>query len=67
MTDEDKMMFMFTTIHEEESPTSSCSYQVKIDPDDQYTPIGISVMKGGQECWWKSKADILFDYLTRRM
>ena len=64
---ERKMFFMFIAVNGEMSPTSSCSYDIKYSVDDGYTPIGISYMKDGQECWWKSKEDILFDYLTRRM
>lgn len=65
---ERKMMFMFTAINGEISPTSSCSYKIKYSHEvTSNHPIGISCMKDGYECWWKSKEDILFDYLTRRM
>lgn len=62
---ERKMFFMFIAINGE--TTGACSYDIKYSVDDGYTPIGISCMKDGQECWWKTKEDILFDYLTRRM
>lgn len=62
---ERKMFFMFVAINGE--ATGACSYDIKYSVDGGYTPIGVSCMKDGQECWWKSKEDILFDYLTRRM
>ena len=67
MTTEEKMMFMFITVHGELPYPSSFAYEIKVSTDDGYTPIGISCMKDGEECWWRSKEDILFDYLTRRM
>lgn len=66
MTDEDKMMFMFTAVHGEYS--GSHSADIQYDVDDPCTPVGIQITnEEGYSCGYYSKADILFDYLTRRM
>ena len=62
---ERRMLYMFVAINGE--ATGDCSYEIKYSDDGVNTPIGISCMKYWQECWWKSKEDILFDYITRGM
>jgi hypothetical protein len=63
---ERRMLLMFVAINGE--ATGDCSYEIKYsDATCVNTPIGISCMKDGYECWWTSKEDILFDYITRGM
>jgi hypothetical protein len=61
MSDEDKLLWMFEQVHG--TITGSC--YTEIDRDDSEDPIGISVMKDGNLCWYKTKLDIVFDYLTK--
>jgi hypothetical protein len=62
MTEEQKLLRMFTIVHGE--ITGQCSAEVVMD-DDGYNPIGVGVMKNGQIAWMQSREEILFAYVTR--
>ena len=63
MTDKDKLLRMYKELHGE--VTGSCYLEMMIDPDDEYTPIGVQVMKDGNLCSTYTKTDLLFDYITK--
>lgn len=60
---EEKMLYMFTAVHGECGVNSRL--EIVVDEQDQYTPVGVSVVKNGMEYAYYSKMDILFDYETR--
>lgn len=61
MTMEEKMTKMFNEIHG--VPSLSCYTEVELDED--CNPIYIHLMKDGNICWSMSKADLVFEYLTK--
>ena len=63
MNDEEKLLWMFAEVYGE--ITGSCYREVIMDDSEE--PLGISVMKNGNLCWYKSKLDIVFDYLTKHL
>jgi hypothetical protein len=62
MSDEEKMMIMFTAVHGD--MTGSCYAEVELH-EDTSMPIAIHCMKDGNICWTATKLDILFDYMTK--
>jgi hypothetical protein len=63
MSDDEKLMWMFTQVHGEIK--GKC--YTELTYDDEENPIGVSVMKDGNLCWYKSKLDIVFEYLTKHL
>lgn len=61
MTTEEKMMRMFDALH---GDLGQCT--ARIIEDEYCKPIGVEVLKDGNSCWWISKEDIIFDYITRK-
>ena len=62
MTTEEKMMHMFVAVHGE--ATCSCYWELQY-AEESCEATSIACMKDGLVCWDVSKADILFDYVTR--
>lgn len=65
MNDDQKLLWMFTEVHGEIK--GSCYTEIVYDNDYGDTPIGINVMKDGNLCWYRSKLDIIFEYLTKHL
>ena len=63
MSDDKKLMWLFEQVHGR--ITGRCYTEVELD--DNQDPVGVSVMKDGNLCWYKSKLDIVFDYLTKHL
>jgi len=57
MTEEEKLIWMFTQIHGE--PSLSCYIDVNVEEGT------VSLMKDGNECWTVTKADLVFDYIIK--
>ena len=64
MTDEEKLMWMFEKVH----VLSGGHYaEVVFDEDDESLPVAVAMMKNGRVCWTETKADLVFNYLTRHL
>lgn len=59
---EDAMLKMFTAVNGELSKSCSIEFMYY----DTGKLVGIAVYKDGEECWRKSKLDILFDYIAQK-
>lgn len=59
MTDEEKPIWMFEQAH---GKVTGSSY---LEVDEDFPPSMIHVMKDGNVCWSKTKAELVFDYLTK--
>ena len=62
MTEEQKMIWMFEQANGVLDTRTGCSFVT-----DNYPPTELILMKDGNECWSKSKAELVFDYLTREL
>ncbi len=62
MTDEEKLLWMFKEVH---GDTGRCYPEVK--EDYKGDPHKVNLMKDGEVCWSVSKADLMFDYLTKHL
>jgi len=66
MTDEEKMLWMFNEVHGK--ITGACYVEVgpAFEDDDAFDPeLYVHLMKDGNICWSKSKAELVFDYITK--
>jgi hypothetical protein len=59
----EKLLWLFKEVHGEMS--GNCYTVVVYDEDEN--PIEVNVMKNGNRCWSASKADLVFDYITRHL
>lgn len=59
MSDEEKLMALFTKIHGE--ITGSCYTEIIYDEDHKV--FAVDVMKDGNLCWRATKVDLLFDII----
>ena len=63
MSTEEKLMLLFTEVHGE----ISGSLGTEIFYDEEYEPVAVRVVKGGNVCWQATKLDLLFDYITEQI
>lgn len=61
MTDAEKLLWMFQQVEKIQFTNSKVSVIVAEDASK------VSVIESGVVCWEKSKIDIIFDYLTKRL
>lgn len=55
------LLAMFTYVHGELS--GSCRLE---EITEDFDVVGLRVMKDGNECWSKSKLDILYEYIAHK-
>lgn len=61
---EDRILALYEIVHGPiDNTIGSCEISVKFDNWNE--PVGIKCMKDNHECWFISKHDLLFDYVTR--
>ena len=63
MNPEEKLLWMFEQVHGK--ITGRC--YVELVYDDEENATAVNVMKYGNLCWGTTKADLVFDYLTRHL
>ena len=61
MNEEEKLLHMFKLVHGE--MTGSCSAEVMHDEETGYFN-GVACVKDGQVCWYSTREDLVFEYLT---
>jgi hypothetical protein len=61
MTDKEKMLWMFERVHGE--ITGACYVEVHEGEDDPEV-LTLHLMKHGKSCWTKTKAELVFDFIT---
>ena len=62
MDDNEKMLWMYEQVYGPQDPSSTCKAVVHEDEDGY---LEIHMMKDGHVCWSMSKADLIFEYLTK--
>jgi hypothetical protein len=61
MTDDERLMRLF----ESANGTLSRSCTPEIVHDEECDPIGVKVMKDGKLCWYDSREQLVFAYVTK--
>jgi len=69
MNDEEKMVWLYEQVHGPVSPRNSCQIRVNTTYDNEhYNPVlTLEHVKNGHVFSTQSKADLLFDYVTRKV
>ena len=62
MSDEDKLMQLFTLIH---GKIASCNCYTNIVYDRDNLPCAVEVLKDGNLCWEATKEELVFQYITK--
>jgi uncharacterized protein YneR len=69
MTTEEKMIRMYEEVHGVMQTHTGCSLIAymhdEYDENSRHSDDGVICMKDGQESWYISKSDLLFDYFTK--
>ena len=60
MNEEQKMIWLHEQVGGELDTRTGCSWAT-----DDYPPTELLLMKDGNICWGKTKAELVFDYLTK--
>jgi Tfp pilus assembly protein PilP len=63
MTEEEKIMKLFTVVHGEIS--GSCYAEIAYT--EEHDVYAVKVLKNGNTCWQANKVDLLFDYITENL
>jgi len=60
MNEEQKMIWLWEQANGKLDTHTGCSFA-----SDDYPPTRLILMKDGSECWSLTKAELVFDYLTK--
>jgi len=63
MNEEEKMIWLFEQVDGQLDTRTGCS--LEIDDGDYGSESFLKLMKDGNCCWSKTKAELVFDYLTK--
>ncbi|MBV1929012.1 MAG: hypothetical protein KUG81_05815 [Gammaproteobacteria bacterium] len=63
LSDEERMILMFEETFGK--PGRNFSIEIMESDDGLYSPSGIQVMKHGNPSWSITKAELVFDYITK--
>lgn len=64
MTEEEKMLWMFIQAHGQ--LTGACYAEVEFN-EERGDAVAVHCMKDGHSCWSYTKAELVFEYLTRHL
>lgn len=68
MTEEERLLWMFKEV--EGDVIGYCSIEAELfdEWDDNSPPESrVNLLKDGHVCWYKTKTDLMFDYLTKHL